>query len=174
MITIRPIGLDDAAAVTALRQASREYLAPWEPERDESFFTLAGVRESIIGSLERAQAGTGFVHCILDDERVVGGISLNSVVCGPYFRSCSFGYWVTQSEAGRGIATEAVRLAKRVAFEDLELIRVQAETLPDNIASQKVLARNGFEPIGLAPAYLKIAGRWQDHLLFQVLNPAMD
>ena len=36
-----------------------------------------------------------------------------------------------------------------------------------NAVSQRVLQRSGFDRIGLAPQYLKIAGRWQDHLLFQ-------
>ncbi|MCD0444002.1 GNAT family N-acetyltransferase [Glycomyces sp. A-F 0318] len=174
MIAIRPVVPGDAEAVAALRREGRDYLAPWEPDRGEASYTAAGVRETIAASLERAAAGTGFSYSITDDDRVVGGIALNTVVRGPYFRSCSFGYWVARSEAGRGVATEAVRLAKAVAFGELGLLRVQAETLPHNTASQKVLARNGFEPIGLAPAYLKIAGKWQDHLLFQVLNPAMD
>lgn len=174
MITIRSITLDDAEAIAALRRDSRDYLAPWEPDKGDASFTAAGVREIIEGSLERAEAGTGLSYVIEDDDRICGGIVFNSIVIGPYFRSCSIGYWVARAEAGRGVATEAVRLAKRVAFEELELSRVQAETLPHNHASQKVLRRNGFEPIGRAPAYLKIAGKWQDHLLFQVLNPAMD
>jgi ribosomal-protein-alanine N-acetyltransferase len=174
MITIRPIALDDAETISALRRDSREHLAPWEPDKGEASFTAEGVRESIQASVERAEAGTALSYVIADGARVVGGIMLNSIVRGPYFRSCSFGYWVAASEAGRGVATEAVRLAKQVAFSELELKRVQAETLPNNRASQKVLLRNGFEPIGMAPAYLKIAGEWQDHLLFQALNPEMD
>jgi ribosomal-protein-alanine N-acetyltransferase len=174
MITIRPIRLDDAEAISALRRDSREHLAPWEPDKGEASFTPEGVRESIEASLQRAEAGTALSFVIEDAGRIVGGIVLNSIVRGPYFRSCSFGYWVARTETGRGVATEAVRLAKEFAFHKLELARVQAETLPDNQASQKVLLRNGFEPIGLAPAYLKIAGRWQDHLLFQALNPEMD
>jgi ribosomal-protein-alanine N-acetyltransferase len=174
MIRIRPIAPGDAEAIAALRRDSRDHLAPWEPDRGEASYTADGVRETIEASLERAAAGTGFSYSITDDDRVVGGIALNAVIRGPYFRSCSFGYWVARSETGRGVATEAVRLAKGVAFGELGLLRVQAETLPHNTASQKVLARNGFEPIGLAPSYLKIAGKWQDHVLFQVLDPGLD
>jgi ribosomal-protein-alanine N-acetyltransferase len=174
MITIRPIALGDAEAIAARRRDSREHLAPWEPDKGEASFTAEGMREAIEAALERAEAGIALSYVIEDDGRIVGGILLNSIVRGPYFRSCSFGYWVARSATGRGVATEAVRLAKQVAFEGLELKRVQAETLPGNVASQKVLLRNGFEPIGMAPAYLKIAGKWQDHLLFQVLNSDMD
>ncbi|MDN3239640.1 GNAT family N-acetyltransferase [Glycomyces tritici] len=174
MITIRPIALEDAEPIASLRREGRDYLAPWEPVRGEASFTAAGVRVEIEAAFARADAGVALAYAIEDDGRVAGQVFLNSIVRGPYFRSCSTGYWVAKAAAGRGVATEAVRLAKRIAFEDLRLVRVQAETLIDNYASQKVLQRNGFEPIGMAPAYLKIAGRWQDHLLFQVLNPEMD
>jgi ribosomal-protein-alanine N-acetyltransferase len=52
------------------------------------------------------------------------------------------------------------------------LHRIQADTLVDNEASQRVLKRNGFVRIGLAPRYLKIAGRWQDCILHQLLSDA--
>ena len=49
----------------------------------------------------------------------------------------------------------------------LGLHRIQAATLLHNAASQRILNKSGFTQIGLAPLYLKIAGQWQDHLLFQ-------
>lgn len=174
MTTIRPIALGDAEAIAALRREGRDYLAPWEPDKGEASYTAEGVRTAIEGAFARAEAGTGLTYAIEHENLLVGQLFLNSIVCGPFFRSCSVGYWVAKSAAGRGIATEAVRLAKQTAFDGLGLFRIQAETLVENHASQKVLQRNGFEPIGMAPAYLKIAGRWQDHLLFQVLNPEMD
>jgi ribosomal-protein-alanine N-acetyltransferase len=58
----------------------------------------------------------------------------------------------------------------RIAFEELGLHRLEAGTLLHNTASQRVLERNGFTRFGLAPKYLSIAGRWQDHVLFQRIN----
>lgn len=49
----------------------------------------------------------------------------------------------------------------------LGLHRLQAETLVHNIASQRVLEKNGFSRYGMAPEYLKIDGAWQDHLMYQ-------
>ena len=57
----------------------------------------------------------------------------------------------------------------RQAFGPLGLHRVEAGTLVDNGASQRVLEKNGFERIGVAPSYLRIAGAWRDHILFQRL-----
>ena len=98
----------------------------------------------------------------------VGRVNLNNVVLGA-FCSADLGYWVDQSHNGRGVATAAVAGVVRVAFTELGLHRVQAGTLLHNRGSQRVLGRNGFSPIGVARRYLNIAGRWQDHLLFQRL-----
>lgn len=85
------------------------------------------------------------------------------------FQSAHLGYWVDRGHNGRGVATAAVAEVVRIAFHDLGLHRLQADTLVHNVASRRVLARNGFRPIGLAPRYLRIAGRWQDHVLHQRL-----
>ncbi len=68
------------------------------------------------------------------------------------------------------MATAAVADAARRAFNDLGLHRLQADTLVDNAASRAVLAHNGFIEIGRAPRYLRIAGRWQDCVLHQLLH----
>jgi [ribosomal protein S5]-alanine N-acetyltransferase len=57
-----------------------------------------------------------------------------------------------------------------IAFGGLGLHRLQAGTLLHNVPSQRVLIKNGFRPFAVAPSYLKIAGEWQDHILFQLLT----
>lgn len=44
--------------------------------------------------------------------------------------------------------------------------------MPANERSARLLARLGFERKGYARAYLKIAGRWEDHILTARINPA--
>ena len=79
-------------------------------------------------------------------------------------------YWVAPDYNGRGYAHDAARLITTLAFGDLGLHRVQAETLTHNTRSQHVLQDVGFIRYGLAPHYLKIAGRWQDHVMYQLLT----
>ena len=162
---------EDAAELAAVLAANRTFLAPWEPLRDDRYFTADGQQDVIAGALEQHRLGTGLPHVIVDGSgRIVGRITLNGIVRGP-FLSCSVGYWVGEAANGRGLATAAVREIVGVAFDDLGLHRVQAETLVHNHASQRVLERNGFVRFGLAPAYLDIAGRWQDHIMYQLLRP---
>jgi ribosomal-protein-alanine N-acetyltransferase len=70
---------------------------------------------------------------------------------------------------GCWLATAAAEAAVTLAFGDLGLHRVEAGTHLGDRASQAVLARAGFTRYGLAPRYLRIAGEWQDHVLFQRL-----
>jgi [ribosomal protein S5]-alanine N-acetyltransferase len=160
----------DAPALAELVRVNRDFLAPWEPARSEDYFTVGAQRAIIGDGLARYQQGSSLPHVILDRTgRVVGRITLNGIVRGP-FQSCSMGYWVGASDNGRGLATAAVREIIGVAFGDLRLHRIQAETLLHNVRSQRVLEHNGFVRIGVAPAYLNIAGAWQDHILYQVVN----
>jgi [ribosomal protein S5]-alanine N-acetyltransferase len=168
--TTRLVTLDDVPALAELLRLNRDFLAPWEPVRDDSYFTVGGQQDVIRAALERHEQGLTLPHLILNDSGlVVGRITLNDIVRGP-FQSCSLGYWVQATENGHGLATAAVRDILGVAFEELGLHRIQAATLIHNLRSQRVLERNGFALFGLAPKYLNIAGQWQDHRLYQVVN----
>ncbi len=155
-----------------LHRANREFLAPWEPIRAEEYFTVEGQRAVVQKVLKLHDEGRTLPHVILDgSERVVGRITLNEIVRGP-FQSCSLGYWLAAADNGRGLAAAAVRDMIALAFDELGLHRIQAGTLLHNIRSQRVLERTGFVRYGVAPAYLNIAGEWQDHALYQVVNAA--
>ncbi len=166
----RLVSVDDAEELLALSLANADFLAPWEPLAPPEAGTLSFVR-AVLNSLVRAHdAGAAVPHMILDGEQIIGRITLSTIVHGA-FESCTLGYWVAEAHNGRGHATQAVAEMCALAFGPLGLHRVQAGTLLHNAASQRVLMRNGFVQFGVAPAYLKIAGRWQDHVLFQRLAP---
>jgi ribosomal-protein-alanine N-acetyltransferase len=168
MVSSRLVTLQDVPVLAELHRVNREFLAPFEPVRADDYFTVAGQRAVIEGALARYEQGTVLPHVILDGSQVAGRITLSEIVRGPV-QSCSLGYWVSAAENGRGLATAAVRAIIGTAFSELGLHRIQAGTLVHNIGSQRVLERNGFVRIGVAPSYLKIAGRWQDHVLFQLV-----
>jgi [ribosomal protein S5]-alanine N-acetyltransferase len=162
---------DDDEAIAELLRVNHEFLAPWSPIRDDDYDTVGGQRRDIEAALERHANGTALPHVIVDSGgRIVGRITLSGIVRGPLL-SCSVGYWVGEAHNGHGFATRAVAEVKRIAFDELGLHRIQAETLLHNAKSQRVLERNGFVQFGIAPKYLKIAGVWQDNLMYQVLVP---
>ncbi len=162
---VRPLRMDDAAGLAAAYVRNREHLAPWEPVRPDSFFTVEGQRAAVAAQLELEASLRGAAWVLTSGADVVGRVNLNNVVLG-VFRSASLGYWVDRDHQGRGLATAAVRHAVEGAGAR-RLHRVEAGTLLHNTASQKVLLRAGFEHFGTARGYLFIAGAWQDHHLYQ-------
>jgi ribosomal-protein-alanine N-acetyltransferase len=167
-VGIRVVSTDDAHALADLLSRNRSFLAPWDPVRDEAYFTADGQHELLTRSLRRLRRGVDWPGVITVDGAPVGRVNLNNLILGA-FCSADLGYWVDRDHNGRGVATAAVAAVVALAFAELGLHRVQAGTLLHNHGSQRVLERNGFTLIGMAPHYLRIAGRWQDHLLFQRL-----
>jgi [ribosomal protein S5]-alanine N-acetyltransferase len=166
---LRPVHTGDGAALARAYAANRAHLAPWEPTRSEEFFTPAQQEQHVAVCVEDAATGRGIRFVIESaDGEIRGRVNLNNIVRGAFW-SADLGYWVDGTRQGRGLATRAVAQIVAYARNEVRLHRLQAATLVHNQGSQRVLIANGFEQIGFAPRYLKIAGEWQDHILFQRL-----
>ncbi|WP_298989749.1 GNAT family N-acetyltransferase [uncultured Pseudokineococcus sp.] len=167
-VALRLVAEGDVPRLTELVVADAAFLAPWEPERGPDHATEEGQRRLVEMALAQHAAGTHWPAVVLLDGAVVGRLTVSDVVRGP-FLSGHLGYWVSEHVGGRGVGTAAVAQAVALALGPMGLHRLQAATLPSNERSRAVLRRNGFEEIGYAPRYLRIAGRWQDHVLHQRL-----
>ncbi len=163
---MRLLATTDAAALAQAYRDNRDHLTPWEPSRDDTFFTPAGQAERTATQLAGLAAGTEVPWVLTRDEHIVGTITLTGIVRGPLL-SAHVGYWVDVRLQGQGVGSAALDTVLLYAREELGLHRVQASVLPRNTPSRTVLERAGFTLIGLAPSYLRIAGSWQDHLLYQ-------
>jgi ribosomal-protein-alanine N-acetyltransferase len=170
---LRPLSMADVPALTRVLRENRQGLAGSGPLRPDEYFTVAGQEAAVATSLAARDAGQGHPMLVVGQGagEVLGSLSLNSIIRGA-FQSASLGYWVAEHAQGQGIASWAVSEARRVAFGELDLHRLQGETLVHNVASRRVLTKNGFVLYGLAPDYLRIAGRWQEHALYQLIRPA--
>lgn len=165
-VEVRLLRPSDAEALAAAYLRNRDHLAPWEPERTAEFYTVERQSQIVESKLAQHSAGSEVPFVLLDEGRVIGALTLTGIVRGP-FLSAHLGYWVDKESNGRGIGTAAVAFAAGFSRKELGLYRLQAATLPHNAASQRILKRAGFEEIGHAPSYLRIAGSWQDHILYQ-------
>jgi ribosomal-protein-alanine N-acetyltransferase len=162
-VTLR---LAEPADAPALAAAFAENRSPWEPYRPDAFFTAEGQRGRLEALLREFREGRVVPLLLVSGGRVAGAFTLAGVVLGS-FRSASLGYWIAADRQGRGLATAGVERVCRIARETIGLHRLEASTRLDNQASQRVLEKSGFEPIGVAPRYAHIGGEWRDHRLFQ-------
>lgn len=170
-VTIRPADEPDARALCELLVRNRDYFSTGEPVLPDSYYTPAYQAQVIERDHASRAAGTGAMFLIETEGVLVGRLNLSSVIRGA-FQSASVAYLVDQGHTGRGIATSALGQLVTYAFDDLGLHRLQAEVLPSNTASKRVLAHLDFVHYGTAPEYLLIQGQWQTHDLFQLINSA--
>ena len=99
--------------------------------------------------------------------QVVGGIGIG---LNSHEYRATMGYWVAAEARGQGICTRALRLLTRHALEELELQRVDLVTDPDNLASQRVAEKVGFQREGVLRAHLRHPdGRIRDSVMFYLL-----
>lgn len=160
----------DFADWSALRQVSREGLVPFEPKWAENELSRDSFRLRLRFYQREFRDNSGYPFFIFTKEgnNLVGGITLSNVRRG-VTQSGSIGYWIGKPYQKNGYMAEAVLALAAYAFRELGLHRIDAASLPENIASIRVLEKCGFHNEGLARQYLCINGRWQDHVLFGLI-----
>ncbi|URL57400.1 ribosomal protein S5-alanine N-acetyltransferase [Luteibacter flocculans] len=163
---IRLLDVEEAELLRRYRVENREHLAPWEPLRSDSHYTLAGCQQAIEAGLEAARADRGYPFAVLtpDASEMIASFTLANVVRG-VFQACHLGYGIGRRHEGQGLMYEALDAAIRYAFGPLDFHRVMANYMPRNDRSGRLLERLGFEKEGYAKRYLKIDGVWEDHVL---------
>jgi ribosomal-protein-alanine N-acetyltransferase len=162
----RPLRHEDAAALAAAYLRNREHLGRWDPVRPESFFTTEGQVAHITERLALEEQGL-FANFTLigPGDEVVGRANIQNIVRGT-MQGGTLGYWVDKDHLRRGLAKASVEFLEQHALE-LGLHRLEAGTMVENLASQRVLVACGYEQFGLAPKLLYLNGAWRDHVLFQ-------
>ena len=170
-VVLRPPQMSDYPEWAALREASRDFLTPWEPTWPADDLTRASFRRRIRRYFEDQRGDLAYPFFIFrrNDDALLGGLTLANVRRG-CAQACALGYWMGRDYAQRGYMTAAVLGVIPFAFGTLRLHRIEAACIPANTASIKLLERTGFQREGFARQYLCINGLWQDHLLFARLK----
>jgi ribosomal-protein-alanine N-acetyltransferase len=106
---------------------------------------------------------------VIDHEEPLVGVYTLSQIHHGSFRNAYLGYYAFRPHAGDGCMREAMPLVFRFAFGELRLHRLQANVQPGNERSLSLLRATGWREEGYARRYVKIAGRWRDHMLFAIL-----
>jgi ribosomal-protein-alanine N-acetyltransferase len=170
-VVLRQPQMSDYLEWATLREASRDFLTPWEPTWPADDLTRASFRRRIRRYFEDQRGDLAYPFFIFrrNDNVLVGGLTLANVRRG-CAQACTLGYWMGRNHARRGYMTAAVRAVIPFAFETLRLHRIEAACIPGNVASIRLLEKTGFQREGFARQYLCIDGLWQDHLLFARLK----
>jgi ribosomal-protein-alanine N-acetyltransferase len=170
---LRPLCEKDRVEVVRVYEISRTLFAPWMPiafqeEPPDRLFDRQ-LERCLVGLRDGTQYR---LVGVMDDNRIAGFFSLSEIVRG-VFQNAYASWSVSADRVGRGLGTEGAQALLDLAFlpqpRGLGLHRVQANVIPDNHASIRIVEKTGFRYEGLAKGYLKIAGQWQDHAMYAKL-----
>jgi [ribosomal protein S5]-alanine N-acetyltransferase len=166
-IVLRVPVLNDFTQWRDLRQQSREFLTPWEPQWAEDELSSLSFRLRLRAQRRAVEDGTAQPFFIFDaaGDTLLGGINITNIRRG-VSQSGTLGYWIGKPHAGHGHMTAALAALQEHARDILRLHRLEAACLPRNGPSIRLLTHAGFEKEGFAKSYLKINGVWEDHVLW--------
>lgn len=154
-----------------VREASAEFLVKWEPVWANDHLTRRAFTNRVYWA-QRAEAQGQALPMLLvrrSDNQLLGALTLDNIRRGPA-QTGTFGYWIGEPFARQGYMREAILALTHHAFTRLDLSRLEAACLPENVASRGVLEKCGFKYEGVAQSYLQINGRWRNHVLYANLR----
>ncbi|WP_074598288.1 GNAT family N-acetyltransferase [Sediminibacillus halophilus] len=172
-IYLRPFETADAAQTLQLQKRNKRFFERFSMTRSEAYYTLSAQQKLIESFREKREADEEYHFGIYQksDHLLVGTIQLFQVVRGS-LQSSFIGYFVDKNYNGKGYASEAVKQITSYAFDVLQLHRIEAGVMPHNKGSIRVLEKAGFHREGIARKNVFIDGKWEDHLVLALLNPA--
>jgi RimJ/RimL family protein N-acetyltransferase len=142
---LKRLHADHAPAVLAFELANRAYFAASISDRGDDFFNQFTDGYNALLA-EQDAGGCAFYVLVAEDGSVLGRFNLYDLEDG----TARLGYRVAEQVAGRGVATAAVRELCRPAVVRHGLRTLRAATSHNNVASQRVLTKAGFVPVGPA------------------------
>ena len=162
----------DAPALLHYHLTNHAHFKPWEPLRDDSFYTLKAMQQRLAEMTRQMDAGNALHLLLCQPETgvMLGECNFTNIVRGP-FQACHLGFSIDQAAQGQGLMFEALERAIDFVFTHGQLHRVMANYRPENLRSGRLLRRLNFEEEGRARAYLKIDGEWRDHILTSRIPP---
>jgi [ribosomal protein S5]-alanine N-acetyltransferase len=187
----------DISNILAYYRENETYLAPFEPYKDPSFYTvehwkalltqrshdfyndqslklllyLKPTPASSSGRPTAAMAPSTPPEPT-PDLTLIGCMNFGNFIRG-VFQNCTVGYSLAERYQGQGYMYEALSAGIEYVFATLRFHRIEANYMPHNQRSGRLLKRLGFSVNGYARDYICINGQWQDHILTSLLNPTL-
>ena len=169
MISLELLSEGNSLDVYAFETENREYFERNLPPRPANYFDLEGFKEITRELLTEQRNRDVYMHLIRDSQgAMVGRINLS--VLGNDRKTVELGYRIGENYTNLGYASEAVKLVLERAFHTYGLNRIIAGTATDNLASKRVLLKNGFTFIRIIENDLQINNEWVHTAVFEITN----
>ncbi len=163
-LVLRPWKFGDDKALA--RGFGSKKVRAWISEAPQGKYGLNEAREFI----KMATENNGALYLAFTDKKsreLVGGGGFNKINFNQM--SGEIGYWIAESQWGKGLATESTLAVMKYGFEKLKLHRISIVALENNEASLAVIRKCGFVPEGLHREDSQLEGKWAGTALFSML-----
>ncbi len=161
---LRPTDLNDLHEYASDPQI--DHYTPWE-----HYKSFDEARENLNEFLEEYEkdgfGAWGIEHRA--DKKLIGII--NTSIPHRAHRRVEMGYTIARAYWGQGYATEAVQALIQFGFEKMDLVRIEAVLLPENLASARVLEKSGMQFEGVLRAYQVWRNKPCDLRMYSIINP---
>lgn len=166
-LTLLPPTADDLQDLLDFELTNRAFFEARINARPSSYYSADGVAAAIAGAFDDAANDRGYQFLIRADSGELVGRANLAGVRRAHYQSASLGYRIAEQAAGKGYASQAVREIVEIAFGALGLHRIESDVRDGNVASLRVLLRNGFTQFGHSRRSFELAGVWHDRLHFE-------
>jgi len=166
-IIIKLLEESDAQELFTFELKNRAFFKRAGFPRGNNYYELNNFSTIVKESVEEQEKGLTYMYLIKNHSgMILGRINLLSIVRG-IFNKAELGYRIGEEHQRKGYATSAVKLVLDEAVNKHKLHRIEAGTSPNNIGSQIVLIKNGFQFTGRNSKYICKNGEWCDSIFFE-------
>ena len=170
MIRLELLSEENSIDVYSFEKENREYFERNLPPRPGNYFDPEGFKEITRELLTEQTNRDVYMHLIRDSQgAMVGRINLS--VLENDQKTAELGYRIGENYTNLGYASEAVKLVLDKAFHTYGLNKIVAGTATDNLASKRVLLKNGFTFSKIIENDLQIHNEWIHTAVFEITRP---
>lgn len=170
MISLELLSEENSLDIYSFEKENREYFERNLPPRPANYFDLEGFKEITRELLAEQTNRAVYMHLIRDSQGVMVG-RVNLSVLENDRKTAELGYRIGENVTNLGYASEAVKLVLDKAFTTYGLNRIIAGTATDNLASQRVLIKNGFTLSRMIENDLYLHNEWIHTAVFEIMRP---
>ena len=167
MISLELLSEENSLDVYFFEKENRKYFERNLPPRPANYFDLEGFKEITRELLTEQTNRDVYMHLIRDLQGVMVG-RINLSVLENNRKTAELGYRIGENVSNLGYASEAVKLVLEKAFTTYGLHKIIAGTATDNLASQRVLLKNGFTFSRVIENDLQIHNEWVHTAVFEI------
>lgn len=170
-VYINPVDRSEVESLLELETRNKDFFNQYAPNRDSDFYTLEGQVKRLEKMVENREKDLGYSFGIYlnENNELIGQIGFFKLERGPS-QKAMVGYSLDKERNGKGYMTEALKLIIDFGFNQIKLHRIEAEVMPHNIGSIRILEKAGFHKEGIAKKNVMINGKWEDHQVLAIIN----